>query len=153
MAITLAENRRARHEYDILERIEAGLALTGTEVKSCRMRNVSLAEAYARVRNGELWLVNCHIAPYAAGNRNNHPPRRDRKLLVHKRELRRLAQAVETRGLTLVPLRMYLTRKGLIKVEIGLCRGRKLHDKRETMKRRIHDEEARRAIKARGRGA
>jgi len=149
VAVTLAENRRARHDYDILEKFEAGLALTGTEVKSCRMRNVSLADAYAKVRNGELWLVNAHVAPYGGGNRYNHPPRRDRKLLLHKREIRRLAQAIETRGLTLVPLRLYLTKKGLIKVELGLCRGRKLHDKREVMKRKIHEEEARRAMNRR----
>ena len=149
MSVTLAVNRKVRHDYEILETLEAGIALTGTEVKSCRQRNISLSDAYARLRNGELWLVGMHIAPYSQGNRNNHPPRRDRKLLVHKRELRRLAEAVEARGLTVVPMRVYLTSRSLVKVELAVCRGKKLHDRREAMKRRIHTLEAERAIAAR----
>ncbi len=149
MPLVLAANRKARHDYEILETIEAGIVLTGTEVKSCRQHNLSLADAYARVRNGELWLVGMHIAPYSQGNRNNHPPRRDRKLLVHKRELRRLLEAVEARGLTVIPLRVYLNSRSLIKVELGICRGKKLHDRRETIKRKIHDLEAQRAVAAR----
>lgn len=142
---TLAQNKKARRDYEVIEKYEAGIALRGTEVKSCRGRNISLADAHARVGRGELWLVGVHIAQYEQGNRNNHPPRRERKLLMHRREIRRLAQAIEAKGLTLVPLRFYLVR-GKVKVELGLCRGKHVHDKREDMKKRIHDREARRAM-------
>ena len=144
-ALNLARNKKAYHEYEILEKLEAGIQLVGTEVKSCRDHNVNLTDGYARIIDGELWLCNIHIAHYKQGNRYNHEVRRNRRLLIHKRELRRLQQATEAKGLTLVPLSMYL--KGQkIKVELGLCRGKSKHDKRETIKRRLHEEEARRAI-------
>ncbi len=146
----LTDNRRARHLFQVLDQIEAGIVLTGTEVKSCRARNISLADAYARPDRGELWLVNAHIAPYEQGNRNNHDPRRPRKLLLKRRELRRLAQAVEAKGLTLVPLKVYLNERNLVKVELGLCRGRPQHDRREALKRQDDDREARRAMRAHG---
>lgn len=142
---SLIENRRARHEYHVMETFEAGIALSGTEVKSCRAGNVSLAEAYARINDDELWLVGSHIAPYEQGNRNNHEPVRNRKLLMHKREIVQLRQAVEIKGLTLVPLRVYLMH-GRVKVEIGLCKGKNVHDKRQDMKKREDDREMRRAV-------
>jgi SsrA-binding protein len=144
----LNDNRRARHDFEILDRIEAGIALTGTEVKSCRARNVSLQESYVRPEDGELILVGAHIAEYTHGNRLNHKPTRERKLLLHRREIRKLAQGVQTEGLTLIPLRIYLTERGRIKLEIGLCRGRKLHDKREVMRRKVHQQEVARAVQA-----
>ena len=142
----LAKNRKARHDYQVLETFEAGLALQGTEVKSCREGNISLVDAYAQVKDGELWLVNAHTAPYGHGNRYNHDPKRDRKLLMHKREIRRIAQATEAKGLTVIPLRFYLSR-GRIKVELGLCKGKNVHDKRQTLKRKIADRESREAMK------
>lgn len=142
---TISHNRKARHDFHVLEKIEAGIALRGTEVKACRAGGLSLVEAYARVKEGEFWLIGAHIAPYDHGNRDNHPPRRDRKLLVHKREMQRLAQATEAKGLTLVPLRAYL-RRGRVKVELGLCRGKNVRDKRETLKRKAHELETKRAI-------
>ena len=147
---TLVQNRKARHLYHVLETFEAGIALEGTEVKSCRAGNISLAEAYARVTNDELWLTGAHIAPYEQGNRNNHESRRPRKLLMHGREIARLRQSVEAKGLTLVPLRMYL--KGpRVKVELGLCRGKNVHDKRDSLKKKADDREARRQMAARNR--
>lgn len=142
----LAENRKARHDYEILEAFEAGIALTGTEVKSCREHQVSLAESYARVEKGEIWLVGAHIAPYEKGNRNNHPPVRPRRLLLHAREIRKLTQAVEAKGLTLVPLKVYLNPRGLIKLDLGLCRGRNVHDRRQDMKRREDERETQRLV-------
>ena len=142
---TLARNRKARHEFQILEKHEAGVSLRGTEVKSCRAQDVSLDQAYARVTDSELYLVGAHIAPYEQGNSNNHEPRRQRKLLMHRREIQHLAQAVEAKGLTVVPLRVYLAR-GRIKVELGLCRGKNVHDKRQTLKKRAYELEARRAV-------
>jgi len=129
-------NRRARHEFIILESLEAGLALTGTEIKSIRSGGVSLNEAFARVREGELWLVNMYVPPYKAGNAfSAHDPRRARKLLVHKEQLARLASRSAEKGLTIVPLRLYFTR-GKAKVEIGLAKGKKLYDKRKTIAER-----------------
>ncbi len=142
----LTKNRKAFFNYEIHERFEAGISLQGTEVKSCRAKNVSLDEAYARIRDGELWLENAHIATYEQGNRNNHDPRRNRRLLLRKSELRRLAQATQRRGFTIVPLSMYLKR-GKVKVEVALCRGKRKPDKRETLRRQQQDEEARRAMK------
>jgi len=142
---TLARNKKARHDYEILETFEAGIQLTGTEVKSCREHNINLSEGYAKINNGELWLCNVHIAQYKQGNRYNHSVRRDRRLLVHKRELRNLLQATQAKGLTVLPLSVYLRRQH-VKVELGLARGKRKHDKRETMKRRIHDQEARVAM-------
>ena len=142
---TIAQNKKARHDYAVLEKFEAGIALQGTEVKSCRAHNVSLVEAYARMIDGELWLIGAHIAPYNQGNRNNHEPRRNRKLLMHKREIVRMRQPIEAKGLTLVPLRFYLLRSK-VKVELGLCRGKNVHDKRESMKKKMQAQETRRVM-------
>jgi SsrA-binding protein len=141
----LVQNRRARHQYHVEESFEAGIALRGTEVKSCRAGNISLNEAYARVIDGELWLMGSHIAPYEQGNRNNHEPVRNRKLLMHRREIVRLRQATEAKGLTLVPLKVYLS-NGRVKVEVGLCRGKNVRDKRQDMKKRDDERETRRAV-------
>ncbi len=143
--MTLARNKKAYHEYEILEKFEAGIQLLGTEVKSCRANNINLMDGYAKIENDEIWLCNVHIAHYKEGNRFNHEVRRNRRLLMHKREIRRLKQATEAKGLTVVPLSVYFKKQN-IKVELGLGRGKSKHDKRETMKRRIHDQETRRAI-------
>jgi SsrA-binding protein len=127
---TIADNRNARREYDILERIEAGIALTGTEVKSIRQGRCALRDSYARVEKGECILINMHISPYEQGNRYNVEPLRQRRLLLHKREIRKLHAAVKEKGLTLIPLRLYF-RNGRVKVDLALCKGRKLFDKRE----------------------
>lgn len=144
---TITKNRKAYHDYTILEKFEAGIQLQGTEVKSCRQGNVTLGEAYARIIRGELFLIGANIATYEQGNRFNHEPKRDRKLLMHKREIARLKQAVEAKGLTLVPLRMYLVR-GRLKLEVGLCQGKQLHDKRQAMRQKEHDREAHRAMRS-----
>lgn len=133
---TITVNRKAYHDYDILHTFEAGLALTGTEIKSIRDGRVNIRDAYARVEDGELWLIGSHIAPYpAAGRYFQHDPYRKRKLLVHRAEIRDLSRALSERGLTLVPLRLYL-KDGLAKVELGLARGRKLYDKRAAIAKR-----------------
>jgi len=129
------DNRRARYEYEILESMEAGLVLTGTEIKSIRAGGISLGEAYARLRDGELWLLNMHVPPYKEGSFANHEPGRPRKLLLHKEQIARLGGRAAEKGLTIVPLRMYFTR-GKVKVEIGLARGKKLWDKRATEQER-----------------
>jgi SsrA-binding protein len=139
---TVAVNRKARHEYSIEETFEAGISLTGTEIKSIREGKANLSDAYARIEKGEAWLVGAHIAPWAGGNRNNHEPRRDRKLLLHRREIDRLGGRVGAKGLTIVPLRLYITGRGRAKLELGLGRGKQLHDKR----RDIADRDARRDI-------
>src|SRR5262245_46368688 len=131
----IATNRRARHEYEILETVEAGLVLRGTEVKSLRDSQVTFKDAYATIRNGEAWLLGCHISPYSHGTDANHDPERDRTLLLHRRELSRLTGKVAERGLTLVPLLFY-SKAWLAKVEIRLARGRKLHDKRSAIRER-----------------
>ncbi len=141
---TLANNRAAAHEFHLLQRLEAGIVLTGTEVKSAREGGVSLKQSYARVRNGEAFLVNAHFAPYGQGNRANHEPLRTRKLLLHAREIRKLERETSQGGVTLVPTRLYL-KSGLIKVELALARGKKLHDKRETIRRREVERELARA--------
>ena len=130
-----AENRRARHDYSVLETVECGIALTGTEVKSVRHGEVSLAGEYGAVLGGELWLVGADIAAYKFGNRFNHEPKSMRKLLVHAKEVRELRLKTEAKGLTLVPLSVYLKR-GRIKVSLGVCRGKALHDKREALKKK-----------------
>src|SRR5213079_147322 len=132
---TVASNRRARHEYEILETVEAGLVLRGTEVKALRTGLVNFKDAYATVRNDEVWLLGCHISPYSHGTDANHDPERDRKLLLHRREITRLVGKTAERGLTLVPLRLYF-KGGRAKVELGLARGRKLHDKRAAIRER-----------------
>ncbi len=131
----IATNRRAWHDYEILETYEAGLVLKGTEVKSLRERQVTFKDAYATISNGEAWLVGCHIAPYHHGTDANHSAERSRKLLLHRREIERLIGKVAERGLTLVPLRLYF-KQGRAKLEIGLGRGKKLHDKREALRER-----------------
>lgn len=141
----IASNRAASHNYFLLEKLEAGLALTGTEVKSVRDGMVNLKDSYGLVKDGELWLLNAHINPYQHGNIYNHNPLRTRKLLVHKSELRKLIGKTQQRGLTLVPTRMYF-RNGKVKVEIALAKGKQLWDKRETERRRTADKEAREAV-------
>ena len=131
----VAKNRRARHEYHVLQTWEAGLVLQGTEVKSLRDGKANLADAYARIDGGELWLYNMHVSPYEAGNRFNHDPLRRRKLLMHRSELRRLVGEVEQKGLTLVPLDVHFS-GGIAKVDLALVRGKKLHDKRDTLRER-----------------
>jgi SsrA-binding protein len=148
---TVVSNRRARHEFEILERIEAGLVLMGTEVKSLREGKVVLRDAYATERDGELWLVNATIEPYAQGNRENHEPLRDRKLLVRKIEIDRLASRVAEKGLTLVPLRIYF-KDGRAKVEIALARGKEGRDKRDALAERDTRREIEREMKTRFRG-
>jgi len=124
-----SDNRRARYEYEILESMEAGIALTGTEIKSIRAGGVSLNEAYARLREGELWLLSMHVPPYKEGSFSNHEPARPRKLLLHKEQIERIGGRAAEKGLTIVPLRMYFTR-GKVKIEIGIARGKKIWDKR-----------------------
>lgn len=130
-----AENRKARHDYAVLETVECGIVLSGTEVKSIRHSEISLAGAYAAVLKGELWLVGADVAAYRFGNRFNHQPKSMRKLLVHAKEVRELKMKTEAKGLTLVPLKVYL-KNGRIKVSIGVCRGKALHDKRDTLKKK-----------------
>ena len=146
----IATNRRARFEYEVLERFEAGIALVGPEVKSLRAGKVNLADAYAVVRRGEVYLLNLHISPYAQASRENPDPRRERKLLLHRREIQRLAGKVAERGFTLVPLALYW-KGGRAKVELGLVRGKRMHDKRETIRRRETERELARAARGRGR--
>ncbi len=147
MAIkTISLNRKAYHDYDIHESVEAGIVLTGSEIKSIRDGKVNIREAYARPQGGELWLFNAHIAHYANGNRYNHEPTRPRKLLLHRRQIDELAAKVTQKGFTLAPLKLYL-KNGIAKVELGLARGKKLHDKRESMARRQADREMERAMK------
>jgi SsrA-binding protein len=139
---TIALNRKARHEFHIEETLEAGIVLTGTEIKSIRAGKVSLQEAYARIERGEAWLVGAHIAPYASGNRYNHEAKRDRKLLLHKDEIHELLGTTRSKNLTLVPLRLYIDDRGHAKLEIALARGKQLHDRR----RDIADRDAKRDI-------
>lgn len=133
---TIVTNRQARHDYFIIETIEAGLALTGTEVKSLRAGKGNLKDGFAEIRGGEAFLVNCHISPYDYGNRYNHEETRPRKLLLHKEEIRRLLGKVKEKGLTLVPLRLYLNQQGRVKVELALAKGKKMYDKREDAAKR-----------------
>jgi SsrA-binding protein len=139
-------NKRATFEYVVLEKFEAGIALRGTEVKSIREGNLNLSESFAKVQGGELFLVNCHIPEYKAGSWSNHDPLRPRKLLLHRKELDRLAGKIELKGLTIVPLRLYFNTRGFAKIEIGVCKGKKLHDKRSDLKRREADREIRRQM-------
>ena len=132
----VAQNRKARHDYFIDETLEAGVALTGTEVKSLRDGKGNLTDAYATEEGGELWMLNAYIPEYSAGSHFNHEPRRKRKLLLHKRELARLFIAVQQKGMTIIPLAIYFNDRGMAKVEVGLARGKKQYDKRETEKKR-----------------
>jgi SsrA-binding protein len=145
----LALNRQAFRNYDLLERFEAGIVLTGTEVKSAREGRVNLKDAYGVVRSGEVWLLNCHISPFSHGNIANHEPLRPRKLLLKRLEIRRLIGRTTEKGLTLVPLRMYLS-KGRVKCELALAKGKKLYDKREAERRKTVERETRQAVKERG---
>lgn len=147
----IAENRRARAEYAIEETYEAGLVLTGSEVKSLRAGRASLKESYGDIHNGEAWLVDCHISPYEEASINNHEPTRRRKLLLHKLEISRLLGKTQERGLTLVPIKMYFL-KGKAKVEMGLGRGKKLHDRRQDLKERDAKLEVARALRDRQKG-
>ena len=146
----VADNRRARFNYAIDEVFEAGVALTGSEVKSLRQGKASIAEAYATANDGELWLYNSNITEYKQAGRFNHAPKRPRKLLLHKRQINKLIGAVEREGMTVVPLKLYFNEKGRAKIEIALAKGKKLHDKRETEKKRSWDRERGRLMKQRG---
>lgn len=145
----IAKNRKARHDYEILETFEAGIELTGTEVRSLRDNNCQLTDTFALVRNGEVWLSNLHIAPFANGNIANVDPDRRRKLLLHKKQIRYLAQKTQEKGLALVPLDMYFNDNGLVKVGLALARGKKLYDKRNSMKEHDMKRDVERALKAR----
>ncbi|MEA3338052.1 MAG: SsrA-binding protein SmpB [Chloroflexota bacterium] len=142
----IATNRKARYDYHINDTIEAGIVLTGTEIKSIRAGRVNLRDSFAQIRSGEAWLVGAHIAPYAHGNRENHEPRRDRKLLLHRREINKMAGRIQEKGWTLIPLRLYL-KDGRAKVELGLAHGKRQYDKRQTIAKRDIDREMRRVVK------
>ncbi len=148
----VATNRKARHDFHIEETYEAGIVLTGTEVKALREGRVNLRDSFARIEDGEVYLHNVHISPYSHGNRWNHEPTRTRKLLLTKREIRRLIGTVQQQGLTLVPLKVYFTVRGFAKVELAVARGKKLWDKRRDIAKREASREAERAIKERARG-
>jgi len=145
-----ADNRRARFNYAIGDTFEAGIALTGTEVKSLRTGKATIAESFASAKDGEIWLYNANIPEYLQANRFNHAPKRPRKLLLHKREIARLANAVDREGMTIVPLRLYFNEKGRAKLQIAIARGKKLHDKRETEKKRDWNREKSRLLRAKG---
>lgn len=142
--VSIARNRRARHDYHIIETWEAGLVLTGTEVKALREGKANIGDAYGILKNGEVWLLNLHISPYERGGYANHEPDRTRKLLLHRKEIRRLIGAVERQGLTLIPLEIYFKR-GVAKVALALGKGKKAHDKRDTVKEREAEREMARA--------
>ena len=146
---TVANNRKARHEYFIEETFEAGVVLTGTEIKSVRAGRVTLGDGFVLIRSGEAWLVNVHIAQFEQGNRYNHEETRQRKLLLHKIQIAKLHAEATQRNWTIVPLRMYINERGRAKVEIGLARGKQTHDKRQTIAKRENERELRRASKER----
>ena len=146
----VAENRKARFNYEIEEKLEAGIALLGSEVKSLRAGKANIADSYASSAGGELYLINAHIAEYTQAGRANHEPTRRRKLLVHRREMGRLAGAIQKEGMTLVPLKLYFNARGIAKVELGLGKGKKLHDKRETEKKRDWDRQKGRLMREKG---
>lgn len=142
----LAQNKKARHDYNILETVEAGIVLTGTEIKSVREGRVTLKDGFAQIKNDEVWLENVHISEYTAGNRFNHDPLRRRKLLLHKKQIVQLGQKTSAKGVTLVPLKVYL-KNGFAKVLIGIATGKHEYDKRETIKRRDQEREIQRTLK------
>ena len=144
----IAQNRRARHEYEIIETLECGIVLVGSEVKTLRVGHVSIEEAYARMKDGEVWLIGCDIAEYRQANQFNHAPKRPRKLLMHRREVKRFASRAYEKGLTLVPLKMYF-KEGRAKVLMGIGRGKKLHDKRESIKKADVKRDLARAMRGR----
>ena len=149
---TVADNRRARHEYEILSTLETGIELSGTEVKSMRLGKANLQDAFARIEKGQLWLYNCHIAPYDFGNRFNHDPVRRRRLLAHRNEILRLHQQMKEKGLTLIPLKIYFKRNW-VKVDLALARGKHLYDKRETISTRDSKRQLDRLVKQTFRGS
>ncbi len=146
----VAENRKARFNYDIEDKIEAGIQLTGSEVKSLRSGKANIAEAYASDEGGEIYLINAHIAEYAQARRDGHAPTRPRKLLLHKREIEKLLGAIQRQGMTLVPLKLYFNARGIAKVELGLARGKKIHDKRDTEKKRDWERQKGRLMREKG---
>ena len=146
----VAENRKARFNYEIDEKLEAGIVLTGSEVKSLRSGKANISEAYASDEQGGLYLINAHISEYAQASRDGHAPTRPRKLLLHKREIDRLLGAIQRQGMTLVPLKLYFNARGIAKVELGLARGKKLHDKRETEKKRDWQRQKGRLMREKG---
>ena len=146
----VAENRRARFDYALDERFEAGIALAGTEVKSLRFGEGSIAESYAEVRDGEVWLINANIPEFSHGNRFNHEPKRPRKLLLHQREIEKMIGAVERKGMTLIPLSIYFNSRGRAKVELALAKGKQAHDKRQTIKDRDWQRDKARLMRERG---
>ena len=146
----VADNRRARYNYEIGETFEAGIALTGTEVKALRGGKATIAKSYADSRGGELWLINANIPEYLQGGRFNHAPKRPRRLLLHKRQIDKLSGAVDREGMTIVPLKIYFNEKGRAKLEIAVARGKKLHDKRETDRKRTWDRERARLLRGKG---
>mgnify|MGYP000276149026 CR=1 FL=1 len=150
-AQTIAKNRKAFHEYEILETLEAGIELTGTEVRSLRENHCQLTDCFALVRNGEAWLHNVHVPPYTHGNVANVDPDRKRKLLLHKKEIRQLQEQVKEKGMAIVPLKMYFKENSLVKVELAVARGKKLYDKRASMAARDSRREVERALKERNR--
>ena len=146
----IADNRKARYAYAIDETLEAGIMLVGSEVKSLRNGKTTIGESYAHATDGELWLVNCYIPEYTQASRFNHEPKRSRKLLVHKREAARLAAAIQREGMTLIPLKLYFNAKGRAKIELGVAKGKKLHDKRETEKQRDWQRDKARLMRDKG---
>ena len=147
----IARNKRARHEYEVISTMEVGIVLTGTEVCSLRENNCQLTDCFALVRNDEVWLMNLHIAPYSHGNIANPDPDRNRKLLLHKKEIRHLKEQTRERGMALVPLKMYFAPNNLVKVELAVCKGKKLYDKRQDMAKRDAQREMQRVMKERNR--
>jgi SsrA-binding protein len=142
---SLANNRKARHDFHITANYEAGIVLTGTEVKSCRARSITLSDAYVKIENGEATLFNAHISEYEHGNRYNHVPKRPRKLLLHRREILKMSQLTKEKGFTIIPLKFYLKR-GKVKVDLGVAKGKQLFDKRESLKKRQDDMDSKRAM-------
>ncbi len=147
---SVAENRKARFNYEIGEVVEAGIVLTGSEVKSLRLGKATIAESYADARDGAIWLINSNIPEYLQAHRYNHTPKRPRKLLLHQRQINKFAAAVEREGMTLVPLKLYFNEKGRAKIEIALGKGKKMHDKRDTLKKRSWDRERGRLMRDKG---
>jgi SsrA-binding protein len=147
---SVAENRKARFNYEIGEVVEAGIVLTGSEVKSLRLGKATIAESYADAREGAIWLINSNIPEYLQAHRYNHAPKRPRKLLLHQRQINRFASAIEREGMTLVPLKLYFNEQGRAKIEIALGKGKKMHDKRDTLKKRSWDRERGRLMRDKG---
>lgn len=143
----VAQNKKARYNYEILDRIEAGISLLGSEVKSIREGRISLKESYAEIKGGEVFLLNCHISPYEPASRFNHEPRREKRLLLHRREIKRLTGKTQEKGLTLVPTKVFINDKGKVKVEVALAKGKRAYEKREAIRERDRDRELRAELK------